>query len=523
MLRSGTGLAFLSRLFWALVLVTLPITSFRFMPFMGSGTFVRPLALYPLALLLPVLLVRLKRGEIARPWPGAFTILLAFVLAALAATAVGATLAPLELRGVDFFDRALRAIITLVIGVSFFAAAVWMNQGEEDLKFSVKWLLVGLAADLIWGAIQYVGLNSGHRKELVQIQNLFSVRGLVKNKRVSGFAYEPSWLAGQIAALYLPWLVAAILIRYRAFVNGSSGDADQAPARSNQTLLPGGETSRRSGPAIMPTLILWVEPVLLLGGLAGILLTYSRSGLVIAVLAGVATFALSGAEAVRFFWNWVRAGFNRQRWSSLTKGLQAIASRVLLFVLVLAILAGAAVFLADKGYIAALFKAEKTDIFSFAVDAFLGPRLAYATAALQEFQDHPWTGVGLGAGGFGIYQNMPDWVLAGVPEIASQMSPASNLYPNPKNLFVRLLAETGIAGLVLFLAFYMALFADALNLHCGSRPARWLGAAGIFTLVAVMLLGNSQDSFAMPEMWINLGMLAGAAGAFVAQKSSKEK
>ena len=75
----------ISRLLWALVLVTLPVTSFRFMPFMGSGTYVRPLALYPLALLLPVLLVRLRRGEIVRPWPGTLTILLAFMLAALAA------------------------------------------------------------------------------------------------------------------------------------------------------------------------------------------------------------------------------------------------------------------------------------------------------------------------------------------------------------------------------------------------------------------------------------------------------
>ena len=183
---------------------------------MGSGTYVRPLALYPLALLLPVLLVRLKRGQIARPWPGTLTILLAFLLAALAATAIGATLAPIELRGAGFFDRALRAAVTLVIGLGFFAAAVWMNQDEADLKFSVRWLLIGLVADLLWGAVQFIGLNSSHRKTLLQIQNLFSVRGLVKNKRISGFSYEPSWLAGQIATLYLPWLAAAVLMRYRA-------------------------------------------------------------------------------------------------------------------------------------------------------------------------------------------------------------------------------------------------------------------------------------------------------------------
>ena len=118
------SLHFLSRFLWAVTLLTLPVTSFRYLPLMGAGTTVRPLALYPLALLLPVLLVRLRRGELQRPWPGALTVLLAFLLAALAATAFGATLAPVELRGVDFFDRALRAGITLIIGLSFFVAAV---------------------------------------------------------------------------------------------------------------------------------------------------------------------------------------------------------------------------------------------------------------------------------------------------------------------------------------------------------------------------------------------------------------
>ena len=42
--------------------------------------------------------------------------------------------------------------------------------------------------------------------------------------------------------------------------------------------------------------------------------------------------------------------------------------------------------------------------------------------------------------------------------------------------------------------------------------------AALFTFAAVVLQGFSQDSFAMPEMWINLGMLAGAA-AVLKEKS----
>jgi hypothetical protein len=43
------------------VLVSLPITSFRYLPFMGAGTVVRPLALYPLAALLLVLFLMFLR------------------------------------------------------------------------------------------------------------------------------------------------------------------------------------------------------------------------------------------------------------------------------------------------------------------------------------------------------------------------------------------------------------------------------------------------------------------------------
>ena len=496
--------ASLARFLWGLVLVTLPVTSFRFMPFFGSGTYVRPLALYPLLLLIPLLLLRLKRGEIPlrSAWPGAMSVLLVFLLLAVAATAVGATFSPIELHGVDFFDRAIRAIVTLVIGVSFFIAAVWMNQSEADIKFSITWLLTGLLAHLLWGAVQFIGLNSGHRKQLLQIQNLFSVRGLVKNKRISGFAYEPSWLAGQIAALYLPWLMAAVLTRYRAL----TGLFRSKQGTYHAPLLLHMET--------------WIEPTLFLAALAGLLMTYSRSGLAIAFLAGAVTFVLTGKSALIAFWNWVQIGFNRQSWTNIPSTIRLAGSRILLAVVVLGILAGAAVFLVDKGYIAAFFNSEKTDFFSYAQDVYLGPRLAYASAALKAYEQYPLTGVGLGASGFGIYQNMPDWVLSGEPEIARQMSPTSNIYPNPKNLYVRLLAETGLIGLVLFLAFYLALFADALSLlkYKDQPLAAWLAAAGIFSLTAIFLQGISQDSFAMPEIWINLGILAGATVAITNQE-----
>src|SRR5215203_5095920 len=92
----------MTRFLWGAALFTLPVTSFRYFPFLGDATYVRPLALYPIVLLLPLLLIQLIHGKISFPRAGALTPLTVFVLFALAATNFGALLDPLPLRGQDY-------------------------------------------------------------------------------------------------------------------------------------------------------------------------------------------------------------------------------------------------------------------------------------------------------------------------------------------------------------------------------------------------------------------------------------
>lgn len=477
----------LPRILWASVLVTLPVTSFRYLPFMGAGTIVRPLALYPLGLLMLTLLYQIWTKRVIHPWNRALTILLVFTLMALASTAIGSLYAPIELRGQSYWDRALRAWVTVVIGLSFFVSAVWMNRNEDDLKFSLRWLFAGLVLHIVWGGIQAVGLRIGLRGELNKIQTLFSTRGLVKNKRVSGLAYEPSWLAGQLASLYIPWLFASLLVRWRL--------------------------SRFK----------WLEPVLLVGGLVTLLLTYSRSGLAILVGASLVTFLFAGSQAMQDLRAWYRAGFRSMQGKSHWGRIQVFGSRIGISLILIGAVAGAGFFLSQKGYISALWNSSARSLWDFAVDAYLGPRLAYVTAALTAFQTHPFMGVGLGASGFHIYGHMPDWALSGIPEISRQLSSLSNLYPNPKNLYVRLLAETGLPGFILYASFLFTIIAYAWkDLRQSVSLSRFLGTAGLFSVIAVALQGISQDSFAVPEIWINLGILAGM-NAFALESKGKDK
>jgi O-antigen ligase len=451
-----------SRFLWGAALFFLPVTSFRYFPGMGEGTFVRPLAFYPVALLLPLMSIQWIRGKTALPRLGVWTPLAGFVLAVLLASSFGAWLDPLPLRGNEYFGRVVRAWATLIIGLSFFISAVWMNQSEADLRFSVKLILASFMMDAAWSGVQALAFYTPFLEKVTVThwQLAFSMRELVKTNRVSGMAYEPAWLAGQIGTVYLPWLFASLLTGFRV------------------------------------TRFKWLEIILL--GFAALLLlaTFSRGGLLTAVVAVVLTFLLAGRAEIRAAWMW----FASRRWF-LRFGVAA---------LILGSLIGAWMFLNQKGYIARLFESDAESVEEFVVENSAGARSAYLVGALGAYEESPVFGVGLGASGFYIYDHLPDWSLTVVPEIAKQLNPESRLYPNPKNMYARLLAETGLLGFFFFIAVMFSLLADSLRALQSKLPfTRFLGIAGFFSWIAVAMYNVTQDSFTTPNLWINLGILTG--------------
>jgi O-antigen ligase len=159
-----------------------------------------------------------------------------------------------------------------------------------------------------------------------------------------------------------------------------------------------------------------------------------------------------------------------------------------------------------------LWQIDAESFSEYIVDIKAGARGAYSSGAYVAFEDHPWTGVGLGASGFYIYQNLPDWALTTVPEIAKQLSPDSRLYPNPKNLYIRLLAETGLIGFILFFAFQFYVLGDILSLlHRKEAWGRFAVTAGLFAWIAITFYNFTQDSLATPNIWIVSGVLVGVS------------
>ncbi len=469
LLRSVT-LERLSRLLWGLVLLTLPVTSFRYFP-SGEGTYVRPLAFYPLALLFVVLLIRWVRGQTSFPRSGTWTPLTAMLLAASAASMVGALIAPPAMRGQQVIGRELRAWVTVLMGIGFFAAAAWMNRNMDDLRSSLRWLFAGFALDILWSGVQGATfyLHVLPKPLVTQWQRAFSMRELIRTNRINGLAYEPSWLAGQISTVYLPWLFAWLLTQQRV------------------------------------TRFKWLEPLLLGCAVLLLLATFSRGGMLTVALTTVLALLLVGRAQIAQAWRWFASGF---------RGGGALLVRVGMLVVVVAALAGAGLFLARKGYINRLWQTRAETVQDFLIQNSAGARAAYIVGALSGGYDaQPWIGVGLGASGFYIYSHLPDWALTTVPEIARQLSPDNVLYPNPKNLYVRLLAETGLIGFFLFLALQFSLLGDALiAFRQGAPMAKYLGIAAVFTWLALIFYNMTQDSLAIPNLWVNLGMLVGICG-----------
>jgi O-antigen ligase len=85
-----------------------------------------------------------------------------------------------------------------------------------------------------------------------------------------------------------------------------------------------------------------------------------------------------------------------------------------------------------------------------------------------------------------------------------------NFIPNAKNLWIRLLSETGIVGFALFASWVLTHWRNADDLEKQSNPGllKAMGLVGKLIVIAMIVEGFSLDTFGLPYYWIGLGLIA---------------
>jgi len=469
-----TGSLWLSKaqkFFWALFLVSLPVTSFPYFPSgLGGGTLVRPLALYPLlVLLLIAVLPRLWN----RPAPRTLLPFLAFLTAALVGTVFSVLRDIDPVLGVTVLDRVIRNLISLFLGGAFYFAVALIPQTWDDLRFSLRWLYAGFAVALFWGSLQAIYVIKFHPAYfdlLRQFQRFVSIRKLFPT-RISGLTYEPNWFAEQIAFLLMPWLFTAVFSRFSVF------------------------RWRKGWLTVELILLIWASGVLVF--------TYSRSGLI-----------LLAAQLFLIFL--IRSHRSTDSQRKPGSNFRTVGRRLLQAGMALVVLVGIVFVIGSRNnYFSRLWNywSDEESAGTYLQYIAFDQRFAYWGTAFRIYTDYPLLGVGLGNFTFYFDEYLSDRPLHPTPELLALLTPEAgrSQLVTVKSLFPRLLAETGLLGTACFLAFFIAVLGGVVFLLLTpDDEAQFWGRAGVLGIVVFGLVSFSFDSFSLPNMWVVLGLITAA-------------
>jgi hypothetical protein len=460
---------------WALFLLTLPVTSFPFFPpAMGGEALVRPLALYPLVGLMPFfVLPKLLRKPLPRP----FLPLLVFALVALASSLLSLLKGIDPVLGISADARVLRGLFTLAIGISIYLVGSVLPENLEDLRFTLRWIYAGGALALLWGTLQagyIIHYSDSWFGLLARMQSYISTRRLLVD-RISGLTYEPHWFAEQIILLLIPFSLTSVMMNSSVFPR-------KFPGRLRR---------------------LSVEMFILGWSIILLPFTFSRAGVLNLVLLISISMAFLAPQAAR----WLLA---RQPDLSIV--------RIMLLVVLVALILAVPIYLigARNAFFARVWEYWQQENGSFSgYLVYLGfdARLAYSQAAYNTYLAYPVLGVGLGNYGFYFKDMLPYQPLYEIPEVLNMVTPEAgrDRLITSKNLYLRLMAETGIVGAIAFLAFIITLAGNALSMWLApERDWKYWGAASLSGLVAFSLCAFTFDSFVIPNMWVVFGLITAA-------------
>lgn len=479
----------LCQLLWAVAVIVLPITSYPLLVKLTPSSTVAPLTTIFLAVLgvvwfLPRVLhngADLRGGQLlAESKP-----LLWFALAAGVAWVASFFIDMPSYRERSNLTEGLKAFLTLGLGlVAYFVPAAWLSADRKHLHRTL--ILINMAGILViaWSLVQayFVIFNHGEYPfKLEQFQRLFSSRRgdpLIQS-RLTGFAYEPSWLAHQLNLIFLPVWLAATLKGYSA--------------------------QRK----------LWrisLENVLLLCGIFILFISASRIGWLSFLLVVASQVLVWNLQLAQWIQGWLSRRLRiRPAWEKVTRVLVPAVLLACFGAVYIAL--GLGMLSLGARFEPRLAKILKKDPFAassfyaFTNELAFAERTVYWGAGVEIFAGHPLLGVGLGNAGFYFPEKMPayGWGLVEINKLFNRWT----ALPNIKSLWVRIPAETGLVGFGLFLGWFYLLWHSARLGRSAADPLlRALAWAGTFAWIAFLIEGFSVDSLALPYFWFAMALVS---------------
>jgi len=474
---------------WKTLLVVLPVSSFAMLSGIFGGTSVAPLAFVPMAVILLLwwLPAFFKNG---RRLPYQVKPLIIFFLFGIISTLLSTFHVVPTFREIPWIRNSAEVLVTFAMGLGFYLVTIFLIKSAEKLRSALFWISIGGIVLMLVSWLQYGTWLAFERfpEWMYRVQSVISANGMLYPSRASGLAYEPSWLAHELNMVYIPvWFGLSL-----------SGQSVFNKKLFNK---------------------IQVEKILFLMAVITLFISFSRIGwITMIILAAYAVFRSTN--------NWIDK-LSNQRNAEFTIARQrlfrvGVWGGLLLSLLAVVLLAGF-VMTKIEPRMAGLFDIQRFLDFGFlgwASKLSFAERIIYWMAAFNVFQMYPMLGAGFGMPGYYFPLTAPNFGTR-LPEI-NKVALTQNFIPNAKNLWVRLLSETGIVGFALFVSWILIHWRNADDLDRNATPGllKAMGLVGKLIVLAMVIEGFSLDTFGLPYYWIALGLIA-ASWLIKNQKSAK--
>ena len=478
---------------WKTFLLVLPISSFTLLSKVLGNTNVAPLALIPMVVILLLWWLPnfFKDG---RKLPYQFRPLMLFFFVGVLSTLLISFRNVPSFQDVSQYSSILEVIASFGMGVGFYLITIYIVKNEDRLHTTLLWISIAgiVLMAYSWFQVGIWYLFDRYPEWLYNVQHFFSSNGMLFPRRATGLAFEPSWLAHELNIIYLPiWLglsIKKISVFKRKLFNKFR-----------------------------------MEPVLFSLSLVTLFLSFSRIG-------WITTFCLLTFVILRQIDRKIKNLSDKSSNSGQQKA-KGLLFRALIWIVLILILFGV-LFLA--GFILTKLDPRMSDFFDLQTLSDRGfmrwasqlvflERIMYWIAGYRVFQRFPLLGAGFGMPGYFFQSTVPVYgsQLLDINDFMLKLS----FLPNTKNLWVRILSETGIIGFALFSSWLFYHWQNAMELERSDKSglSQAMGLIGKLILIAFIIEGFSLDTFGLPYYWVGFGLIVASWRAKYGSQASKPK